>query len=95
MTLANILNSINFHVTYYSFFLTTHPPYFCSKFNVRRQTQHLSIPYYVKENFENDYQGSLARLENSVEEDYVYTMKQHCFRERSYRKLNATQVLPY
>lgn len=53
---------------------------------MRRQTQHLSIPYYVKENFDSDYQGSLARLENSVEEDYVYTMKQHCFRERSYRK---------
>uniref|UniRef100_T1PLV8 DUF1977 domain-containing protein n=1 Tax=Musca domestica TaxID=7370 RepID=T1PLV8_MUSDO len=68
---------------------STDPVYSLShsnKFNVRRQTQHLSIPYYVKENFENDYQGSLARLENSVEEDYVYTMKQHCFRERSYRE---------
>ncbi|XP_073812949.1 visceral mesodermal armadillo-repeats isoform X2 [Musca autumnalis] len=70
-------------------FFSTDPVYSLShsnKFNVRRQTQHLSIPYYVKENFENDYQGSLARLENSVEEDYVYTMKQHCFRERSYRE---------
>lgn len=63
-----------------------HFNFFFSKFNVRRQTQHLSVPYYVKENFESDYQGSLPRLENSVEEDYIYTMKQHCFRERSYRK---------
>lgn len=62
--------------------------FFFSKYNVRRQTQHLSVPYYVKENFDGDYQGSLARLENSVEEDYIYTMKQHCFRERNYRKLN-------
>lgn len=57
-----------------------------SKYNVRRQTQHLSVPYYVKENFDSDYQGSFARLENSVEEDYIYTMKQHCFRERNYRE---------
>lgn len=61
-----------------------------SKYNVRRQTQHLSVPYYVKENFDSDYQGSFARLENSVEEDYIYTMKQHCFRERNYRELNQT-----
>lgn len=57
-----------------------------SKYPIRRETQHLSVPYFVKENFENDYQGSLGRLENSVEEDFIYTMKQNCFRERSYRK---------
>lgn len=53
---------------------------------MRRNTEHLNIPYYVKDKFENDYQGSVARLENSVEEDYIATMKQACFRERSYRK---------
>ncbi|XP_065367858.1 dnaJ homolog subfamily B member 12 isoform X2 [Calliphora vicina] len=63
-----------------------------SKYNVRRQTQHLSIPYYVKDNFDSDYHGSLPRLEHSVEEDYVYTMKQHCFRERTYREAMMTRA---
>lgn len=57
------------------------------KYQNKRETQHLSVPYYVRENFQNEYQGSLGRLENSVEEDYIYTMKQNCYRERSYRKL--------
>uniref|UniRef100_A0A1A9WI20 J domain-containing protein n=1 Tax=Glossina brevipalpis TaxID=37001 RepID=A0A1A9WI20_9MUSC len=57
-----------------------------SKYSVHRQTQHLSVSYYVKENFGKEYLGSLTRLEDSVEEDYVYTMKQNCFRERNYRE---------
>uniref|UniRef100_A0A1B0AV00 J domain-containing protein n=1 Tax=Glossina palpalis gambiensis TaxID=67801 RepID=A0A1B0AV00_9MUSC len=57
-----------------------------SKYPVHRQTQHLSVPYYVKQNFGKEYLGSLRRLEDSVEDDYVYTMKQNCFRERNYRE---------
>lgn len=52
-----------------------------------RKTIHLNIPYYVKEHFETDYQGSLARLENAVEEEYIIVMKQACYRERSYREV--------
>lgn len=68
------------------FFLKLFHKIFYRKYPVRRNTEHLNIPYYVKDKFENDYQGSVARLENSVEEDYIVTMKQACFRERSYRK---------
>lgn len=72
-----------------SSFLTSDPIYSLaqtSKYPVRRQTNHLGIQYYVKENFNTEYQGSLARLENSVEEDYITTMKQNCYRERTYRE---------
>ncbi|XP_055916538.1 dnaJ homolog subfamily B member 12 [Eupeodes corollae] len=72
-----------------SSFFTSDPVYSLSqstKYPVRRETQHLNVPYYVRENFQSDYQGSLGRLENSVEEDFIYTMKQNCFRERSYRE---------
>lgn len=40
----------------------------------------------MKDRFETEYQGSLARLENAVEEEYIAVMKQSCYRERSYRK---------
>lgn len=41
----------------------------------------------MKDKFENEYTGSLARLENSVEEEYILIMKQACYRERSYREI--------
>jgi DnaJ homolog subfamily B member 12 len=33
------------------------------------------VPYYVKENFHTDYQGSLRRLEMSIEEEYIGQLK--------------------
>lgn len=65
-----------------------------SKYTVLRKTIHLNIPYYVKDRFETEYQGSLARLENAVEEEYIAVMKQSCYRERSYRKLTYRMLLP-
>lgn len=59
------------------------------KYSVLRKTIHLNIPYYVKDRFETEYQGSLARLENAVEEEYIAVMKQSCYRERSYRKSSS------
>lgn len=53
---------------------------------MKRKTTHFSIPYYVKDNFQSDYQGSIERLENSVEEEYIGSMKHSCYRERSYRE---------
>ena len=41
----------------------------CRKFSVARKTNQLKIPYYVKDNFHSEYQGSVGRLEASVEED--------------------------
>lgn len=57
-----------------------------SKFPVLRTTVNLRVPYYVKENFHSTYQGSLRRLEASVEEEYVMNLRASCHRERSYRE---------
>lgn len=51
---------------------------------IERRTVSLNIPYYVKDNFHSEYQGSLGRLEASVEEEYLTTLKHACFRERNY-----------
>ncbi|XP_055380384.1 dnaJ homolog subfamily B member 14-like [Condylostylus longicornis] len=72
-----------------SSFFTSDPLYrlsYSNNYNVQRHTVHLGIPYYVKQSFADDYQGSVARLESSVEEDYINTMKQNCFREKNYRE---------
>jgi len=77
-------------VSMLSSFFTSDPVYSLSqssRYPIRRNTIHLNIPYFVKDKFENEYQGSLARLENSVEEEYIATMKQACYRERSYREV--------
>ena len=44
----------------------------------------LHVPYYVKENFHTDYQGSIRRLEVSVEEEYLANLRSACYREKSY-----------
>uniref|UniRef100_A0A182J1W6 J domain-containing protein n=1 Tax=Anopheles atroparvus TaxID=41427 RepID=A0A182J1W6_ANOAO len=56
-----------------------------NKYSVGRHTLNLKIPYYVKNNFLNEYQGSLGRLEYSVEEEYVSYMRRTCSNERTYR----------
>lgn len=54
------------------------------KFSVARKTNQLKIPYYVKDNFHSEYQGSVGRLEASVEEEYLNNLKHSCYRERNY-----------
>lgn len=56
-----------------------------AKYSVLRTTQGLKVPYYVKENFHTEYQGSLRRLEISVEEEYLNNLRHACFREKGYR----------
>ncbi|KAJ0169744.1 hypothetical protein K1T71_014350 [Dendrolimus kikuchii] len=41
------------------------------KYPVPRETDNLKVPYYVKENFHTDYQGSMRRLEMAIEEEYI------------------------
>ncbi|XP_073840789.1 dnaJ homolog subfamily B member 12 [Musca autumnalis] len=55
------------------------------KYSVKRETNSLKIPYYVKDNFYSEYQGSVGRLEESVEEDFINHLKLSCSRERNYR----------
>lgn len=56
------------------------------KYPIMRRTQNMQIPYYVKENFHTEYQGSVKRLEMSVEEEYVSNLRHQCYREKSYSK---------
>ncbi|KAJ8982147.1 hypothetical protein NQ317_011293 [Molorchus minor] len=56
-----------------------------SKYPVLRKTQNLGFPYYVKDNFHTEYQGSVKRLEISVEEDYISNLRHACYREKNYR----------
>ncbi|KAK0086601.1 hypothetical protein PV325_002910 [Microctonus aethiopoides] len=75
-------------LTMMSSFFIWDPPYSLtsnSKYSVERTTQELKVPYFVKENFHSEYQGSLRRLEISVEEDYINNLRHGCYRERSYR----------
>ncbi|XP_056631835.1 dnaJ homolog subfamily B member 12 [Diorhabda carinulata] len=57
-----------------------------SKYPILRKTYNLNIPYYVKDNFHLEYQGSVKRLEMSVEEEYIQTLKHACYREKSYKE---------
>ncbi|CAG4958321.1 unnamed protein product [Colias eurytheme] len=55
-------------------FFISEPVYSLSpnaKYPVPRDTVNLKVPYYVKENFHTDYQGSLRRLEMAIEEEYI------------------------
>ena len=47
-----------------------------------KTTSNLQVPYYVKPDFNNEYQGSMRRLEQHVEEDYVTTLRNACFKEK-------------
>lgn len=56
-----------------------------SKYPVPRETNNLKVPYYVKDNFQTEYQGSLRRLEMAIEEEYVMNLRHSCQREKNYK----------
>ncbi|XP_050533294.1 dnaJ homolog subfamily B member 14-like [Daktulosphaira vitifoliae] len=55
-----------------------------SKYPVMRHTSFRDVTYYVKENFHSDYTGDLRRLEHTIEEDYISTLRSKCIREKEY-----------
>ncbi|KAI1292181.1 DnaJ -like protein subfamily B member 12 [Halotydeus destructor] len=57
-----------------------------SKYINERKTTNLEVPYYVKENFEKDYRGSIRRVEAQVEEEFITNLRGACFRERNYKE---------
>jgi len=56
------------------------------KYSVQRTTNNLRISYYVKDNFHQEFHGSLRRLEKQIEDDYLSHLKSRCFQEKSYRE---------
>lgn len=56
------------------------------KYSLEKHTSALRVPYYVKENFNEYYDGNLRRLEANIEEEYVGMLRHNCYRERSQRE---------
>lgn len=72
-----------------SSFFVSDPPYSLSrtsKYLYERKTNSLRVPYFVKENFASEYQGSIRRIESQVEEEYITNLRASCFRERNYKE---------
>ncbi|KAH1010819.1 hypothetical protein HUJ05_005062 [Dendroctonus ponderosae] len=57
-----------------------------TKYTELRKTNELQIPYYVKPSFHDDYPGSLKRLEQLVQEDFVQSMRLQCTKETKFRE---------
>lgn len=58
----------------------------CRKYSVERFTQAHNLPYYVKETFSRDYDGSLRYVESQVLEQHIYALRDKCFKERTQSK---------
>ena len=56
------------------------------KYTLEKHTVSLKVPYYVKENFNENYDGNIRRLEANIEEEYVGMLRHNCYRERSQRE---------
>lgn len=65
----------------------------CSKYSIHRTTKTFKVAYYVKENFHAEYQGSLGRLETSVEEEHINNLKHSCYREKNYSECEGPGVV--
>jgi DnaJ family protein B protein 12 len=53
---------------------------------MEKSTTTLKVPYYVKDNFNEYYDGNMRRLEATIEEEYVGMLRHNCYRERSQRE---------
>ncbi|KAL7991265.1 hypothetical protein Chor_015521 [Crotalus horridus] len=73
--------------------MATNPPYslfFKSSLGhtVIRETQNLQVPYYVDNNFENNYHGEeLEELEKHIEKDYIDYVQTSCRKEKQQTSL--------
>ncbi|KAM9327266.1 dnaJ homolog subfamily B member 12 [Gastrophryne carolinensis] len=53
----------------------------------RRVTEHLKVPYFVADNFEEEYtRNSLKQVERSVEEDFIANLKNNCWKEKQQKE---------
>ncbi|XP_017786256.1 PREDICTED: dnaJ homolog subfamily B member 12 [Nicrophorus vespilloides] len=56
------------------------------KYPILRKTSNLGVEYYVKETFHTDYQGSVRRLEGTIEDEFMTNLRHACYREKNYRE---------
>jgi len=57
-----------------------------SKYTDQRMTTRLRVSYYVRPDFAQEFQGSVRRLEQQVEEEYVSVLRNGCYKERNHRE---------
>lgn len=64
---------------------------------LKRQTENLHVDYYVTREFKSEYKGSaLQQIEKNVEEDYVATVRNKCWKEKQTSEwLNTPSELAY
>nr|CDS18886.1 DnaJ protein subfamily B 2 [Echinococcus granulosus] len=80
---------ILFGLSFLSNFLVKDPVFSLqrtSKYTVQRHTQAHSLPYYVKETFPQEYDGSIRHIENQVLEQHLYVLRDKCFKERAQKE---------
>lgn len=54
---------------------------------IKMETENLGVIYYVNKDFKNEYKGMLLqKVEKSVEEDYVTSIRNNCWKERQQSK---------
>jgi DnaJ homolog subfamily B member 12 len=69
--------------------------YFYSTYVVQRFTRDLQVPYYVKQDFEQNYRGRVQQVENSVENEYISLLRNRCYQEKSnrlFKKFNRRNI---
>lgn len=57
-----------------------------NKYSDMRKSRDNNVPYFVKPNFHQDFDGSLKQLEREIEDEYVSNMRFKCYRERQYKE---------
>ncbi|VUZ43455.1 unnamed protein product [Hymenolepis diminuta] len=80
---------ILFGLSFFSNFLVKDPVFSLqrtTKYSVERFTQAHNLPYYVKETFSRDYDGSLRYVESQVLEQHIYALRDKCFKERAQKE---------
>ncbi|XP_068113807.1 dnaJ homolog subfamily B member 12 [Hyperolius riggenbachi] len=53
----------------------------------KRITEHLRVPYFVADSFEEEYTGNnLRTVERSVEEDFIANLRNNCWKEKQQKE---------
>ncbi|XP_077310536.1 dnaJ homolog subfamily B member 12 [Lithobates pipiens] len=53
----------------------------------KKVTEHLRVPYFVSESFDDEYTGgNLRNVERSVEEDFIANLRNNCWKEKQQKE---------
>ncbi|XP_028331883.1 dnaJ homolog subfamily B member 12b [Gouania willdenowi] len=72
--------------------MVNHPSYSLSfrpsaGYSHKRLTENLKVPYYVGEQFSNEFHGvNLKNVERAVEDDYISNLRNNCWKEKQQKE---------